>query len=148
MKTYALFHNSFFERKPWWILEKLHRVVCQRSNPRSKEYMLTLLKEKFPEAELVTLEQPRSSGKIILLYPDSIGLGWGKIEKRLRTQTQNLTILNSRRRDFELTSSVRRQLLFRRFLEMTFLPELLLMPFILLYGTFIAIQDKFDSGKS
>ena len=81
MKTYAIFNDSFFQKKPGWMPERLYCVVCQRSNSRSKEYMLTLLREKFPGAELIDLEQPRPPGRIVLLYPDAIGLGWGKIEK-------------------------------------------------------------------
>ena len=128
--------------------ERLYCVVCQRSNSRSKEYMLTLLREKFPGAELIDLEQPRPPGRIVLLYPDAIGLGWGKIEKRVKIQTQHLTVLNGRKRVFDLIPSVHRKLLLHRFLEITFLPEILLMPFILLYGTFMAIKDKFSSCKS
>ncbi len=148
MKTYALFNDSFFKEKPWWMPQKLYRVVCHRSNPRSKEYMLDLLREKFPDAEIVDINQTRSPGKIILLYPDAMGLGWGKIENRLKIQTQNITVLNGRKRVFEFTSSVRRMLLLRRFLEMTFLPELLLTPFVLFYGAFVATKDKFRGSKS
>ncbi len=148
MKIYALFDDSFFRKKPRWMPEKLYRVVCQRSNPRSKEYMLDLLREKFPDAEIVDINQTRSPWKIILLYPDSIGLGWGKIENRLKIQTKDITILNGRKRVFEFTSSVRRRLLLRRFLEMTFLPEILLTPFVLLYGIFVATKDKIRGCKS
>ncbi|GAJ46482.1 hypothetical protein HE1_00817 [Holospora elegans E1] len=148
MKTYALFDDSFFKIKPRWIPEKLYRVVCQRSNPRSKEYMINLLHENFPEAELIELEQLHFPAKIILLYPDATGLGWSKIETRLKTQTQDITVLNGRKRVFELTPSTRKTLLFRRFLEMTFLPEILLTPLILFYGISIAIKDKFRGCKS
>lgn len=148
MKTYALFDDSFFEIKPGWMPEKLYRVVCQRANPRSKEYMLNLLHHKFPGAELIDLEQPCSPGKIILLYPDSIGLGWGKIENKFKIQTQDITVLNGRKRVFQFTPSVRRMLLLRRFLEMTFLPEMLLTPFVLFYGAFVATKDKFRGFKS
>jgi hypothetical protein len=148
MKTYALFDDSFFKIKPGWMPEKLYRVVCQRANPRSKEYMLNLLHEKFPEAEFIDLEHPPSPGKVILLYPDSIGLGWGKIENRLKIQIQNIIVLNGRKRVFEFTSSVQRTLLLRRFLEMTFLPEILLTPFVLFYGALVATKDKFRGCKS
>lgn len=147
MKTYALFNDPFFKEKPWWMPQKLYRVVCHRSNPRSKEYMLDLLREKFPDAEIVDINQTRSPGKIILLYPDSIGLGWRKIENRL-IHNHERVVLNGRRRVFELTSSVRRMLLLRRFLEMTFLPEILLTPFVLLYGAFVATKDKFRGRQS
>ena len=150
MKIYALFDDSFFRKKPRWMPQKLYRVVCQRSNPRSKEYMLELLQEKFPGTELIDLEQPCSPGKVILLYPDAIGLGWEKIERRLKIHNQNqkLMVLNGRRRVFEFTPSIRRTLLLRRFLEMTFLPEILLMPFVLFYGALVATKDKFSGCKS
>lgn len=147
MKAFALFDDSFFRTMPRWMPEKLHRVVCQRSHPRSKEYMLSLLQEKFPGTQLIDLEQPRSSGQIILLYPDSIGLGWWKVERRL-SRSHKLVVLNGRRRVFEFTPSVRRMLLLRRFLEMTFLPEMLLTPFVLFYGAFVATKDKFWGCKS
>ncbi|WP_235075736.1 glycine/betaine ABC transporter permease [Holospora undulata] len=127
--------------------QKLYRIVCHRSNPRSKEYMLDLLREKFPDAEIVDINQTRSPGKIILLYPDSIGLGWRKIESRL-IHKHEVEVLNGRRRVFEFTPSVRRMLLLRRFLEMTFLPEILLTPFVLFYGAFVATKDKFRGFKS
>ena len=53
MKTYAFFDNSFFTQKPWWLPIKLYNVIYQRSNPRTQEYMLALLSEKFPDAELI-----------------------------------------------------------------------------------------------
>ncbi len=149
MKTYAIFNDSFFQKKPGWMPEKLYRVVCQRSNARSKAYMLTLLGEKFPGVELIDLEQSHlSAGKIVLLYSDAIGLGWWKIEKSIKAQTEYLTILNGRRRVFDLIPSIHRKLLLHRFLEITFLPEIFLMPFILLYGAIMAIKDKFSSCKS
>lgn len=148
MKTFALFDNSFFRTKPCWMPNKLYRVVCQRANPRSKEYMINLLHDKFPNAEFIDLEKFNSLGKIILLYPDAIGLGWGKIENGLKINTQDIIILNGRKRVFEFTSSVRRLLLFRRFLEMTFLPEIFLTLFVLLYGALLAIKDKFIGFKS
>ncbi|HCU07006.1 MAG TPA: glycine/betaine ABC transporter permease [Holosporales bacterium] len=143
MKTYALFDDSFFTHNPWWMPVKLYRVVCQRSNPRSKEYMITLLQEKFPGAELADSNQlDHLHGKIILLYTDAIGLGFRTIEKKLKTQKLNIRVLNGRKRDFELTSCVHRRLLIHRFLEITFLPEILLTPFVLLYGFFLALNDK------
>ena len=81
MKTYAFFNNSFFIQKPWWLPIKLYSVICQRSNPRTQEYMLALLREKFPDAELISKGDSCQIGRIILLYPDSIGLGWSGLEK-------------------------------------------------------------------
>ena len=128
--------------------EKLYRVVSQRSNPKSREYMITLLNQKFPDAELVEVSQLYSNDKIILLYPDSIGLGWKKIEANLMQKFQVITVLTGRKRLFDLNSTVHRRLLFRRFIEVTFLPEILFMPFLLFYGILITLKDKISSCKS
>ncbi len=148
MKTYAIFDDSFFNKKPVWIPEKLYRVVCHRSNPRSREYMLDMLGKKFPDAEVVDTNHTRLPGMVILLYPDSIGLGWKKIEKKLIHQSQAMTVLNGRKRLFDLTSSIRRQLLWRRFLEKTFLPEIIFTPFVFIYGTVVALMDKYRGNQS
>lgn len=148
MKTYVLFDNSFFQEKLQWMQQKLYRIVCHRSNPRSKKYILNLLHDKFPRVELIDLKHSSAPGKIILLHPDSIGLGWGKIENRLKIHTQDITVLNGRKRVFKLTPSTRKKLLFRRFLEITFLPEILLTPFVIFYGAFVATKDKFRDSKS
>lgn len=148
MKIYAIYDNSFFQKKPYWMPRKLYRVVCQRSNPRSKEYMQNLLYENFPDIELVDFKHLSSSTKIILLYPDSIGLGWKKIETRLQAQAKEITVLNGRKRIFKLSFSVHKKLLLRRFLELTFLPEMFFTPFIFLYGISIFIKDKLYGCKS
>ena len=142
MKTYALFDDSFFQNKPWWMPLKLHNVVSIRANARSKEYMLDLLHEYFPEARVDQMDVPCENAQIILLYPDSIGLGWSHLEKRLWKKFQEVRVLNGRKRCFALTKHGRLKLVLRRFLEVTFLPEIVCAPFLLLYGTFLAIKDK------
>ncbi len=148
MEKYALFDNSFFRRKPLWLPQKLYRVVCQRSNPRSREYMTILLKETYPNAKLTEIEKvPPEIKEIILLYPDSIGLGWLNMERNSLKRFKTVTVLNGRKRGFSLTNKTQRELLLRRFLETTFLSELLLTPFLLLAGTFLAIKD-WMAGRS
>ncbi len=148
MKTYAVFDDSFFQIKPWWMPEKLYRVVCQRSNPRSKDYMMELLHDKFPDAKLIDLKKKHYGCKIILLYPDSIGIGFRKIESILKMYNNEIIVLNGRKRVFALKPSVHKQLLLYRFLEITFLPEILITPFFVLYGVCIAAKDKFIGYKS
>lgn len=147
MKTYALFDNSFFTHKPWWLPVKLYNVVCQRSNPRTKEYMLDLLREKFPDAELISADNLHQTGTLVLLYPDAIGLGWGKLEKKCFKIFKEVSVLNGRRRCFNLTYMGHNKLLLRRVLEATFLPELIIAPLLLIYGVILAIKDKIE-GKS
>jgi len=142
MKTYALFNNAFFQRKPWWMPQKLYDVVCQRSNPRTKDYMLHLLYEKFPDAELISECLSLPSSRVILVYSDSIGLGWGKLEKKCLKQFTEVQVLTGRKRIFDLTLLERCKLMFRRFFEITFFFELIIMPFLLIYGSILAIKDK------
>ncbi len=142
MKTYAFFDNSFFMQKPWWLPIKLYSVICQRSNPRTQEYMLALLREKFPAAELISEGDSYQMGRIILLYPDAIGLGWGKLEKKYIKKFKEVNVLNGRKQCFPLTSMVRNKLLFRRMLEITFLPEFIFAPCLLVTGSILAIKDK------
>lgn len=126
---------------------KLYNVVCLRSNPRSKEYMLSLLHEKFPEAEILVSKAPEEKNLIILLYPDAIGLGWGKIERQYKRRFKNITVLNGRGRIFTLDASTYTSLKVKRFLEITFLPELILTPFLFMIGVALALKDKI-SGRS
>ncbi len=122
---------------------KLYHVVCHRAHPRSKEYMINVLSEKFPDAMLVDLENiPVQTQKLILLYPDTIGLGWYKIEKKLLPKIKNLMILNGRKRLFVFTLGVGYKLAMKRFLELSFLPEIIFLPFLLALGLILALKDK------
>lgn len=69
----------------------------------------------------------RTYDTVILLYPDAIGLGWGKIERRL-AQLNDVTILviNGRRRVFILDREMRCALTLRRLLDLSCLVEIIL----------------------
>lgn len=145
MKTYAVFNDYFFKNNHWWIPKKLKRVICNRSNPRSKDYMNSLLKEKFPDVEIIginNINNTENVEKIILLYPDSIGLGWSNLEKEIIKNYNVIEVLNGRKRHFKLSKEVRIELLFKRFLEITFLPEILFTPVLIIYGIFLHIKHK------
>jgi len=61
-----------------------------------------------------------------LIYPDALGLGWSRLEARLRAlRAQNVVFVNGRRRAMTLDAPARRALGWRRFLAKTRLPELL-----------------------
>ena len=60
-----------------------------------------------------------------LIYPDALGLGWSRLEARLRTlQARNIVFVNGRRRAMTLDAAAWRALSWRRFLAKTRLPEL------------------------
>lgn len=142
VKKYALFNESFFKNKPWWIPGKLHNVVCLRANPRSKEYMIQLLNNIFPDAQLIEDIPKDINGQLILLYPDAIGLGCGRIEKIVNGRFKDVIVLNGRKRSFILNTQTRFKLLLKRFLEVTFLPELIASPFLIVLCVVLCIKDK------
>lgn len=144
MSQQALFHNQFFEKKPFWIPQKLYRVVCNRSNPRTKDYMARLADQKFQDVVLCdAIKQLKIDERnIVLLYPDSIGIGFFMTELRLFLKKKSLTILNGRGRVFELTAFSWICLLCKRFLESTFLPEFFLAPIVLIVAFLLTIKDK------
>lgn len=148
MKTYAIYHNGFFRDKPWWMPAKLHRVIVQRSNPRTLNYMKNYLERSYPGLSIVDAAKiPSDAHDLVLLYPDTIGLGWGQLEIELLPRFPRLKVLNGRGRIFSLDTSTRLRLRIRRFLEVTFLPELLFAPVLLAIGAFFALTDKF-TGRS
>lgn len=150
MKTIALFRDNFFEKKPVWLPKKLHRVICERSNPRTKSYMTSLLKQHFLHAEICENLNIKliANATVVLLYQDAIGLGWSKLEKLCLKHAQTVMVINGRRRKFQLTRSTRRKLLLRRFLEITFLLEMLTAPVLLLAGSILALTDKISRKVS
>ena len=143
MTIYALFDNSFFENKPWWMPYKLYRVVCQRANPRNKSYMLALLAEQFPTAKLVQINNiPQDATHLILLYPDAIGLGWSEVEKACLRYKHNIQVLNGRKRLFDFNSKIYNKFKYKRFLEKTMLLEFCFAPILIVAGAVLACKDK------
>jgi hypothetical protein len=97
------------------------RALRNRANPRSREYMERLLKERYPEARL-SLTRPLDEGtEVVLLYPDANGLGHGAIDRGLPPGAR---VLTGRGREFVLDSTTVRSLRVRRALERTFAVEL------------------------
>lgn len=119
-------------------LQQYRYAVWYKANPRSAAYMRALLQGRYPDAEWVDArEEPSWAGRIsgadavVLLYPDSIGLGFGAIERALFARTRGkatVDVLNGRGRSFRLDRSACMTLRLRRFLEQTMLAEFLFVP--------------------
>lgn len=62
--------------------------------------------------------------RVLIVYPDPLGLSWGALERRLAGAVAGLIVLNGRRRIFPLDARWRRALAWRRFLAETRLAEL------------------------
>jgi len=143
MKVIGIYYDVFFQKKPLFLSPKLWEVICHRANPRSFAYMKEVFEAFYPEGEIVLLENlPSKVDKVILLYPDAIGLGQGSIESRLRRNNAPIFILNGRRRHFELTNYMRNKLRVKRFLESSFLCEVFFTPFIIILGMLAALKDR------
>jgi hypothetical protein len=125
------------------------KAVWYKANPRSSDYMKALFAERYPGATFldtgastISVAEMAGSSKVVLLYPDSIGLGYSAIERAVARNAPHaaVEVLNGRRRQFAFDRKSRRALRCRRFLEWTMQIEcfagivlLLATPFLLLF---------------
>jgi hypothetical protein len=126
------------------------RHVLASAAPRERPYMETLFRGYFPGGDIVEisgagLPQIDLSGAntVVLLFPDAIGLGFAKVEAKLRRDlpTDRLLALNGRGRLMRLDSPTRRRLRVRRFLEWTRLPEFVFLAVFLAVTPLMAGMD-------
>ena len=127
------------------------RAIWSKANPRNESYMLALFAERYPEGTFLNIDQTvdwrkqvEEADKIILLYPDSIGLGFAVIESEiapLKKPWAGVRVLNGRRRDFLLNEATRRRLRWRRFLERTMIVEFSVMVVMLAVTPFLVVAD-------
>jgi hypothetical protein len=139
----ALFHSPWpaaglarpTRNKP---LQQYRYAVWYKANPRTAIYMRALQQECFSDAEWVDtrehsdwIDRLSRADKIVLLYPDSIGLGFGPVERSVlahKLDWATVEVLNGRRRQFRLNDATRFGLRLRRLLEWSMLLELLFLP--------------------
>ena len=131
----GIFHYPWqrtFE-EPKSVAQLYRRAVRLKANPRDEAYMRTLFKEQYPDGTFINShtepnrqETVSSADTIVLLYPDAIGLGFGRLEAEIERGAKEWTtvrVLNGRRRDFVWSRTVRGSLRFRRLVERTMLGE-------------------------
>lgn len=141
MKVYGIYYDIFFRQKPWFLPRKFWVAIVNRANPRSFEYMKDLFLSHYPDGEIAREPRIELSQKVVFLYSDSIGLGQGKIEKKI-IRGNSVWVLNGRRRHFELSERMRRKLRIRRLLEMSIAPEILLAPVLLVFALGLSFIDS------
>jgi hypothetical protein len=110
------------------VLRRYRTMVEFKANPRDEAYLRALFAEHYPEGRLGGPGDVAGAERVVLLYPDAIGVGWGPVERRIRKRAPRRTevrVLNGRRRDFELDGRTRRQLRLRRILEKSLAGEAL-----------------------
>lgn len=136
-KVLGIFHNPWqSEYDPRRSLAELYRrAVWLKANPRDEGYMKALFAERYPQGVFVNADagpdwrrELPSADTVVLLYPDSTGLHFSRLESvvgRDKKTWATVRVLNGRRRDFVLSAQVRRRLRLRRFLERSMLGEAL-----------------------
>ena len=126
------------------------KLICQKANPRSREYMHREFLARWPEGTFIdaTTEDDwraaaRDATEIVLLYPDAIGLGFLKLERAVAglPDSRAVRVLNGRRRVFDLDSSARSALAWRRFLSYTMAGELAMSAVVLLLTPVLIAAD-------
>lgn len=125
------------------------RGLRYKANPRSSAYMRTLFEERWPNGRFIDVADDRSwqtalvdAERIVLLYPDAIGIGFSRIERAVRrSHPGSIEVVNGRRRRFTLDPRVRRALGMRRLLAWTMGAEALVGAMILLVSPFLAAYD-------
>jgi hypothetical protein len=101
-------------------LRRYRTMVEFKANPRDEAYMRALFAERYPAGRVGAPEDAPGAERIVLLYPDAIGLGWRPVERaliRCVAPGVELRVLNGRRRDFLLDRRARCRLELRRALE-------------------------------
>lgn len=133
--------------KPFWLPQRMHSVLLERSNFRQSVYLKSLFFARFPEGNIVSVNEldqlEKNNYSLCLLYSDSIGLGCAPLEKRLLKNVAHsqLFALNGRGRLFPLNRSQLLKLRAKRCMEKTMLPELILLPFLLTASILLYARD-------
>ena len=143
--------TSFRNPRGLWI-----KAVWYKANPRSPDYMKALFAERYPgatfmdtEAGAISVATMAAASKVVLLYPDSIGLGYSEIERDVARNAPQaaVEVLNGRRRQFAFDRKSQWALRCRRFLEWTMLIECFAGVVVLLATPFLLLLD-FVRGKT
>jgi len=113
-------------------LRAWRKLLYAKANPRSADYMRTLFEREWGGGSFVDTGVERSwesmlegAARVVLLYPDANGIGFGRIERRVRRLAPRAAVhvLNGRQRQFLLDASTATAVRLRRFLECTMLIE-------------------------
>ncbi len=131
-------------------LHKLQDAVVWKANGRDADYMRELFAERYPGAAMLELENDQwqeptaAAGRVFLLYPDCIGLGWTIFEARIVAAISSgteLRVLNGRKRDFKFNLPIWMSMFARRVIERTMLVELAAIPLFLAVTPALLIYD-------
>jgi hypothetical protein len=141
------------------LLALYKKMIWYKANPRSKDYMENLFIQRYPDGEFLHVHNSSDidvirnkiniCDKVVLLFPDAIGLGCYSIEKILfgiAPPHLSIRILNGRKRDFNYSLNVKYSLKLRRLFSRALIVEFALMP-IMLFLTLVYLPLDFLRGK-
>lgn len=137
--------NSFRNPLALW-----RKAVWYKANPRTVDDMRRRLAAICPAAQFIdTQADPHwrdalaSAEVVVLVYPDSIGLGYAPLERAARRAATHasFSVVNGRSRHLHFDGRARFALRTRRFLEWTMLPELVAGAVILLATPILLAVD-------
>ena len=138
-------------RPPKSISRRLDNIRRYKQARRSPEYMRALAVERAgPDVAFVDVADISRPGlldgteRIFLLWDDAIGAGWGVADLKVMMKaapSASVTVLNGRRRSFQLTPQALAGTWARRFVEATFLGELLFTIAFVVVSPFIVGLD-------
>jgi hypothetical protein len=110
--------------------------IFVKANPRDEAYMRALFAERHPQGTFVRVDnepdwqrKTTEADEVVLLYPDAIGVGYTRIESKLRGlrgSWASVSVLNGRKREFAF-APMRRGLRVRRFAERWMIAEWAIM---------------------
>ena len=105
------------------------KAVWYKANPRDEAYMKKIFMEKYPDGKFVDISTEsqwekilRDADDIVLLYPDSTGLGFRRLEEKMK-EKKSIVIINGRKRKLDFTSHIKRKLYLKRILEWSMIGE-------------------------
>lgn len=123
--TLGVLHDPWPARRakgPW----RYRTMVEFKANPRDEAYLRKLFAERYPDGRIGAPDEATTADRVVLLYPDAIGIGWAGVERSVRSAAgpgTEVRVLNGRRRDFALDRAARRRLAVRRLLESALVGE-------------------------
>lgn len=142
--TVGVLHNPWVKRRGG-PLRRYHTMLELKANPRDEHYLRELFAERYPDGRVGGSESISDADRVVLLYADAIGLGWGGVERSIRRrapQGAELRVLNGRRRDFALDAGMRRGLQLRRIMERTLAGEAFFTLAFLALTPFLTATDR------
>jgi hypothetical protein len=151
-KTIEAYHGRYLGP-----IAKYRRVIWYTANPRTEQYMRDLFQTRAPEGTYVNADTDNqwestaaAADEVLLLYPDAIGLEFARIERKIARSKKDwavIRVLNGRRREFVLTSSVATALRWRRALSRLMVGEAIFTLFFIIATPVFLILDFIGGRK-